>query len=49
MQATLSGIPDPNQRTVMNYLAAVPMRPAAYFCTGDNGTTLPCGPCGRWP
>ena len=24
----------------MNYLAAVPMRPAVYFCTGDDGERL---------
>jgi len=40
VQASLDAIEDPNKRVVMNYLAAVPMRPAVYYSTGDDGTGI---------
>ena len=45
-QASLLAIADPSQRTVMNYLASVPMRPAVYYSTGDHGALVLPNPQG---
>jgi len=39
LQTSLMSVQDPDQRSVLMMLAAIPMRPATYFCTNDFGTT----------